>query len=563
MKNLLLLFGLLFCQQTIFAQNCANAQSQIDIHGNNIQARILNGGDLFTDFANAQFFPNPDPNSLDNPATIFAAGLWMGGVDPGGNLKLAAVDYRSSNSHDYFPGPLYPDGTTDATHCANWDKHFRITGDEIAAFRAALPLTANELKTQFPSLAAWPGQGNPYFSSVWGYDLPNTGQALAPFFDLDADGNYDPLKGDYPAVQLRGMAAFVPAEIVWCVFNDAGGAHTNSFGKPLQVEVQLTVWAFDCADNPVLNNTLFTSHKIINRATENTDSTFVGIWVDLDLGCSSDDYLGCNPALNTMFGYNQDAVDGQPANICQGTPTFPGDAPVQSITFLNHPLHKFIAPNNSGIGNPPGTSDPIAPFEFYNYLSGSWRDGSPVTYGGNGYGGNTPVGHLYPNDPSDPNGWSMCTASLPLSDRRMIGSTRWGLMEPGRVEELNLAWAFHDNPALPCGLGSTFSDVATLHQHYSEGFSGVCSPLKAPSVLASSVELFPNPTAATAVLRYDMFQPTALRMWDMAGRLVMEQTQLIDKESTTIDASALLPGVYPILVVTEQGTVTKKLVVMR
>ena len=62
MKKLLLFLAVFQTLNTLQAQ-CGAPQSQIDIHGNNIRARILNGGDLFTDFTEAQFVPNPNPNS--------------------------------------------------------------------------------------------------------------------------------------------------------------------------------------------------------------------------------------------------------------------------------------------------------------------------------------------------------------------------------------------------------------------------------------------------------------------------------------------------------------------
>lgn len=566
MKNLLLSIGLSLASSFAYAQTCNSPQSQIDIHGNNIQARILNGGDLFTDLSSAQFFPNPDPIAQENPATIFAAGIWLGGVDPGANLKLATVDYRGDGKFDYTAGPLNPDGITDPFTCANWDRHFMVTGDQIAAFRVALPLTPAELKTQFLGIAGWPGRGNPYFASVWGFDLPFTNQELAPFFDANLDGQYDPLDGDYPAVLLVGHEPFVPAEIIWCVFNDESGGqpHFNSNGKPIQAEIQLTVWAFNCPDKPVLNNTIFTSHKIINRAFDVLDSTHVGIWVDVDLGCPSDDFAGCNPDLNTMYAYNQDAVDGQPGNTCQGTRTFPDAAPVQSITFLNHPMSKFIIPSNASVGNPPpGTTDPVTPGEIYNYMTGSWRDGAPLTYGGNGYGGSTPTDYIFPSDPSDPNGWSMCTANLAFGDQRMLGSTKIGQLAPGQKEEVTLAWAFHPNPSLPCGLGTAFSDVTALHSYFDNDFAGVCSPLKAPELPADSLKLFPNPTSDIALLHYGALIPLSLRAYDAAGRLVLEKRNGFEKEETKIQTANLAAGVYTLQIVTGQGTAIKKLTVIR
>jgi hypothetical protein len=564
MKQLFLFFAFTAPGLYLSGQNCGNPQSQIDIEGANVKARILNAGDLFSDFNDGQFIPNPGPVGAINPTTIYAAGLWMGGFDPGGNLHLAAAAYRN-DGNDFFTGPLDPatGGTNDFT-CDNWDRHFFVTGAEIAAFLNNPPPNEAVLINQYPGIARWPGRGNPHFSSQWGFDLPFTTQALAPFYDADNNGMYNPLNGDYPAVQLRGQPFFVPDQIVWCIFNDAGGFHNNTNGAALNVEIQLTAWTFDCPVQPVLQNAVFTSHKIIARGSENLDSVFVGIWVDVDLGCYEDDYVGCNPDLNTMYAYNLDAIDGQPGNFCAGgVPTFGQTPPVQSVTILSHSLDKFVAYNNNGSGNPAATTDPNSDIEYYRYLSGSWKDGSPLTYSGNGYSGSDPVDHLYPDDPANPAGWSMCTAGTPLGDRRMLGDIKIGSFAPGQIEEINVAWAFHPNPELPCGLGTTFGDIETIKSIYDNGFQDACNFVKAPELPADSLQLFPNPSSDVALLKYGKIVPTALRIYDAAGRLVQERNGDFEKEETRIQTNMLPAGIYTLQIVTPQGTAIKQLAVMR
>jgi hypothetical protein len=564
MKRLLLFLAIINGVNALQAQ-CTSPQSQIDIHGNNIRARVLNGGDLFTSFDEGQFIPNPNPNAPSNPSTIFAAGLWMGGIDPAGNLKLAMVDYRSNSSNDYSAGPLSEDGQTTEFVCENWDRHFRVTGDQIAGFLAALPLTQAEAIAQFPSVMGWPGRGNAFFAAIWGFDLPFTPQALAPFFDADNDGVYNPLVGDYPVVALRNKTPFVPAEIIWCVFNDQNGGapHTNSNGKAIQAEVQQTVWAFSCTDNPVLNNTIFTSHKIINRATENIDSFFIAFWVDVDLGCYQDDYVGCDTATRSIFAYNQDALDGQPGTTCSGTATFGDAPPVQTITFLNQPLSKFMMYNSNLGSTPVATTDPSTPNEYYNYLTGSWRDGTPLTYGDSGYNGSTPTDHAFPGNPADPAGWSMCSASLPSLDRRVIASSALGRLQPGQVEELTSAWTVHYNTPPPCNLGNALNDVSALQALYDNDFVNLCSAFsKAPELPADSLDLFPNPTSGDAVLRYGAIRMEEIRIFDATGKLVQTLNNL-EKGETTLQLRHLPAGMYTLRLFSDQGNVTKKLAVVR
>ena len=81
-----------------------------------------------------------------NRHSMFAGALWIGGVDDGGQLKVAAMTYRQSGN-DFWPGPL--DETTasiTAAECAAWDKHFKITREEVenhVANYAINPTTGN------------------------------------------------------------------------------------------------------------------------------------------------------------------------------------------------------------------------------------------------------------------------------------------------------------------------------------------------------------------------------------------------------------------------------------
>lgn len=559
MQNVLLLLSILSIPYLSIGQPCSNPQSQTDLFGNNIKARILNGGDLFTDFQKGKFIPNPGGPGTDSPSTIFAAGILLGGLDPAGNLRFAGSIYRDADRHDFSAGPLYADGTTNGFNCSNWDRFFVVKAERIEAFRADLPMTASEAIAAYPEIMGWPGKDNPHFADVNGFVMLNSPGPMAPFFDADLDGVYNPLVGDYPVVKLRDTEPFIPSEIIWCVFNDNGGANSYSMGVPLQTEIHLTAWAFDCPSDPVLDNTVFTSHKFIYRGTETLSDVYVGLWADVDLGCPLDDNFGCNPDLATMYAYNETATDKQ--NCFPVTP-FPNTPPVQTITFLNQPLSKYSV-QQSGPGDFPPSGMPVLAIEGYRYLSGIWRDGIPLTQGGNGYGGTTPANHLFPDDPADVNGWSMCTTNLPVGNRTCIGSTYFDTWQPGQITEMNVAWAVHPNTPLPCGLGSTFDDVSALRSHYEDGFEGICTSVKAPELPASSVMVFPNPTANATIIQYGNLLPRTMRLFDTNGRLVWAQNSGFGKAETVLETNMLGAGIYALQVHTDQGVVVKKLVVMR
>lgn len=567
----LLLPALLLCSNAaLTAQVCTTPQSQIDLEGNSIRARLLNGGDLFWDFNEAQFIPDPTLNGPD-PSTIFAAGLWVGGLDLGGNLKLAAVTYRNSGHGDYWTGPLTPQGATTAGDCANWDRHFKVTAAEVSAWLALLqaggppdPATAI---AQFPGIMGWPARNNLHFSTIWGFSLP-LNQHLAGFVDANQNGNYDPLFGDYPAVALQGQAPFVPTEIVWCVFNDQGGGavHSASHAPPLQIEVQFTAWTISAPGNSAVDHTVFTAHRVIYRGSDELDSCYVGLFVDFDLGCYADDYIGCLPDQNTFFCYNQDAVDGSPGADCSpGLPTFGDDPPVQTVTFLNRPLESFIYFNNAAVGtHPAATYDPDQPVEYYNYLTGHWREGSPITIGGSGYQGGGPESlFAFPGDPADPNAWTMCTANLSYGDRRAVASSRLHAMSPGAVNELVVAWTTHLNTPPPCNLDNTIDEIDALQDCFDAGADlagclSTAAPVPAAPLL---VTLFPNPANDQLTLRHEGLKPQTIRCYDAAGRLALT-LQNPAAEQNTLQLGGLSTGFYTVQVLTPRGAWVGKVAVI-
>ena len=78
---------------------------------------------------------------------------------------------------------------------------------------------------------------------------------------------------------------------------------------------------------------------------------------------------------------------------------------------------------------------------IYRQMKGLWADGSPLTIGQNGYnpGSVDTTKFLFPDDPNDPNGWSMCTANLPNYNNSIVMSVGPMLMLPGATNTLTIS----------------------------------------------------------------------------------------------------------------------------
>ncbi len=430
---------------------CANSESRIDQEINNVRARLLGGGDCWWDFNDGRYIvPKVDVSSGQREvSSIFAGSVWLGGIDPAGNLKLACQDYRPGGNNDFWPGPLNESGITESFTCDNWDRHFRVTGEEIRRHLGNLATGVTGEADMPKGVKGWPARGNPYFADVWGFDLPYTNQALAGFFDADGDGDYDPLKGDYPSIEIRGCPLDrYPDEMIFWIYNDQGGGaeHARTKGTPIQMEVQ--VQSFGYVTNDELNDMTFQRYKLINRALDRIDSTFFAMWVDADLGCHTDDYIGCDTLNDLMYTYNQDAQDGTTGCTCdQSVATYCDEIPILGVDYFRGPLDtfgnelpmsSFVYYNNPSVGNPlPGTTDPDLPLEFYRYLTGTWKDGTQFTYGGSGYqSGGAEIDYAFTDPPTSNGGWNMCNENLPFGDRRTLQASGPFTLKPGAVNEL-------------------------------------------------------------------------------------------------------------------------------
>ncbi|MCR9051590.1 MAG: hypothetical protein ACE362_24790 [Phaeodactylibacter xiamenensis] len=478
--------------QVSFRSNCDVAKAQRDQAVNNVRARLTTGGDVWWDGNDGRYVVPKVPPGEPEVSSIFAGAVWLGGVDAAGNLKLAAQTYgRSSGATDFWSGPLTPlnaenPGETDQETCSNWDAFFVVTGDEIdehlRLYNESIENGTPYEASQIPSgVRGWPGRGNPYFFDVNGFELPNTAQGLAGFADQDADGLYNPLNGDFPIIEIRGCPdPQYPDEMIFWIYNDNGNVHTQSNADPIRMEIQ--VQAFGYATNDELNDMTFQRYKLINRALEPIDSTFFAMWVDPDLGCYTDDFIGCDTVRSLGYVYNEDALDGQTGCTCPGgVNTYCDEIPLLGVDYFRGPLapvrfgengelipievgenpdtaielgmSSFTYYNNGGLpGTPPGTSDPGQPIEYYRYLTGHWRDGTPFTYGGEAYqDGTEPIDYAYTEAPDDVDGWSMCTANVTLGqDRRTIQASGPFLLSPGAVNELIIGVVWVADQPYPC-----------------------------------------------------------------------------------------------------------------
>ena len=366
------------------------------------------------------------------------------------------------------------------------------------------------------SIYNWPAHGNTelgqdYYLAPF-YDYPTNGET--------GDGVYNPEDGDYPWFDgilgrndiecgVDRRVALYGDRVHWWVFNDKGNEHTESGGDPIGLEIRAQ--AFSVVTDDALNQMTFYNYEIINRSTETIYDTYFSQYCDADIGFAEDDYIGCDVARGLGYCYNATNFDpGQ-----GGAPGYGENPPAVGIDFFEGPYqdadgidnvgprleeqedgtYELVVPSvqeaingkgivyeGSGTGfsdgiidnerlgttrfnyfnrpdtGPVTTHDPSAPNHYYNYMTGFWRDDSPLLFGGAGFIGTNGVTEIktdyaFPND-SDPlwwatggvNGgwdWSQTNvngegSSSDLGDKRFLQTTGPFTMTPGAVNNITL-----------------------------------------------------------------------------------------------------------------------------
>jgi len=407
------------------ALDCERAKNSTALEINNYRAYLGTGGEIFYRASGKAGFEIPKGSGI---YSIFAGALWLGAFDDDGNLKLAAQTYRSQISlnpiiyaEDFWPGPLDDNGQTNRNTCASFDKVWTVAKSEIDAFKEDFadgtldnPVSA--------SLKEWRG----------------------PFVDVDENGSYNSNGGDYP--KIDGKIAS------WYVINDKGNIHTASINEdgrpsdPMGIQIETMVYGFDTLG---LENAVFIDYTLTNKSFESLRKTYLGTWIDPDLGNHADDFVGCDTKRNMGICYNGDAIDEDEAmSQTKGYGEHPPFVALQILEGIVNSngeelgMSAFVFYNNPSVGTQnEAQTDPRTAQHYYNYLTGLWKDDTPITRGGTGYnvGSTDEVPFMFPDDPSDPDGWSECAAGNTPSDRRFVMSTGPFDLLPGASKKMSQA----------------------------------------------------------------------------------------------------------------------------
>jgi hypothetical protein len=472
------------------AAACAPATGLREMEWNNVRVLIETGGSMWQDRSTSlAAYEVPAGGGV---SAMYAGALWMGGIERGSQqLKVAATTFREGN--DFWTGPL-TNNTAEVSEetCQKYDRFYVSYRQDVARHRGYWECKTDPFcdeNEEYPAYSTpsyfydWPAHGN----VAEGQDY-----YLAPFYDFDGggfatSGVYDPGTGDYPAFDIAGeidcdrrsrettVPLYGDFNMYW-IFNDKGNVHTETNGEPIGMEIRAQAFAF--ASNDEVNNMTFYNYLLINQGTKILEETYFGQWADPDLGTSTDDFVGCDVSRGLAYCYN--GVDFDPPSLYSkgygdnppaiGVDFFEG--PFQDNDGVDNPLTNDYSEAIAGLGVPyfgigmgygDGVidnerfgmrkfiyynngdydyGDPKYAVQYYNYLTGKWRNGACLEYGGNGNttGFDVCADFMFPGD-SDPYGWGTEGVAQGAwteensdnqeGDRRFIQSAGPFVLEPG------------------------------------------------------------------------------------------------------------------------------------
>ncbi len=434
--------------------NCEPALGEAYLDINNVRARLLNNGNLFW---------RGDPFVYEVPKggganAIFTSGIWIGGL-VGGQLRAAATRY---GNYQFWGGPLDDNGAP-PVDCAQYDHLYKVSRDDISEYDAS--------GVSSPDLRDWPtGLGAPTLAP------PDNG------VDDDGDGTVDEdgeqiFVLDQPVSQrltrkidLAGgeRPAILGDQSIWWIMNDRGNEHLarGADTPPIGLEVHALAFAFNSGGD--IGNTTFYKYDLYYKGDVPLTDTYIGLFSDPDLGNYQDDWVGSDTLRGMGFVWNSDnedeGSDGYGIPPAAGYDFFqgpivpsPGDTAYVSGTpvpdFTNLKMAHFVFYNNGdGV-----TEDPANGQDYYNYLSGRWKDGKRITLGGNGRDfSDIPTDFMYPGDPgSGPAScqyWSECNSddagtAIEAADRRFVMSSGPFTINPNDYQQVvfGIVWAQGEN----------------------------------------------------------------------------------------------------------------------
>ena len=563
MKPLLKSLSLLVFSLAFTAQGQI-AYETLDI--NNVKARVYANGNLFWD-GNGAHFEVPAGSGQNR---LSAANLWLGGV--AASAHIAAQRYGNNGVEDYHFGPVSSiNDSTQIPHDSTYNRVWKVNRYDIEEFKYHMQNPgADPNYTIPPSILDWPAHGR-------NYPPYNEDFFLAPFFDINGDGTYNPLDGDYP--NIKGDQA------LFIMFNDYK-THEVTGAEPLKFDIQAMVYAFDCDTIPEWSDAVFINYRIVNAKVWSYFDTYFGFWADVNFsGPGTTNEIQSDVLRSSYF-----ALDGNDQSVTSVTVLA---GPHQGMDGLDNAVGINPGESLHGVGfgdgivdnermgmnslmihdlSPSPTGVPSTGVDYYNYMRSVWRDGTHLYYGGSGYDPNPGPQSLMTNYMYDAGSNPYLLGGLPVwSDqsptndyRNVVAGTGPITLVPGDWDEFDLAIVHtaEPNSDLVNNFFKARQTIDKTRAFFADGF-GSCASFSVgipEEEETLEFQVFPNPSDGYLNLSGSALDSGgSLEIYSVSGQL--QRTVRLNGPIENLDVSDLAAGLYLLQLTNETGRASVKVLI--
>jgi hypothetical protein len=501
-----------------------NAQAPDVLEHNNIRVTLPKSGNFFYNSNATGGFEVPI-NSGNH--ALHSAQFYFMGKDVNGQLK-ASIGGPTSLGRDVFDGPYSSLNNYDSSYQSNWeDRSWQICQEEIELFKTwweacegpqSNPQDCANAET--PSNATltrifnWPAHG----------DVSN-GEAywMAPFWDENSDGVYNPLDGDYPLI--KGCCA------TWRIENDAAGIHTMSGADALHIEMRYMTYQY--RNFGLLNDVTFVEVELINRGTTAYYDFVYGAQVDLATATNVNAYIGSDSTRSLFYGYYDSDLH----------PTLGQDPPVLGVVALDAPLTSIVDMQSFSTTNLWETMHGLRNGQHMVDLQGD-----TTTF-------------IYDDNPNLLGGWSQEQVGGNAEERVILATQHDSIFAPGDRITQTFAFVYMRNGTRLQSIDALYAAADELHLFYDTISSAQCENgvLDLVTNEGFDARVAPNPASESVDIVFDAPHSALCTVRSASGQMMLEKSIF---NQWQWDVRNVAEGVYFIELQSELGRLVKRVVVV-
>ncbi len=498
---------------------------------NNVSAHISDVGTYFLDFTN-QNRGYEVPKGSGKHA-IYSTQFWFAAKDAQGEIHFVQGGMPNQGS-DVFNGPISNPGTYSSPEYQNkWgNSMWSICQTDIDNFKLhyecsldpncteEYPLTNEAILT----ILNWPGNGN-----------NNSGQSyyLAPYFDYNSDGTYDPSQGDYPII--KGCCA------TYLIQNDAAESHSYTISDSIGIEMHYMFYQYKTWD--YLNNVTFVDVTAINKSNTNYPEFIHSIVVDASIGNPVDDHYGCDSLNNITYYYNADNND---------------EDDQQYLGYgQNPPAIGIVSLNKSMTSSVPFTDLNLSISNKWNLMKGLKSDGSPWLNPNS-----NETKYVFSGNPNNPSEWSALSAGHPTGNAKGITSLNQGDFNIGDTMRQSYAITYARNGDHLDNVQAIIDMASDVQSFYINESDIPCTNGTADleDLEDFNVTISPNPSTGLVRINNHNNVPISIIVYDLNGKTHYERP-FSSKSNIEIDLTNKSKGIYFFHIRTKNANTMRKVMI--